>query len=193
VEKVSPSTCSPKSAFGLGRRARARATAVAVPRINICSISSLNGRFRMRPPTRYGDRAKEKRRLGCRRKKSSKNGRLGSHHGESAHSSHRIAHPVAARNICGKAGGEPICVIDMMVVRKDHGLPTVGAKRGDNLQILFIQVKGEARRCRPKLMGSVSGRWRGDTALVMSYQQIGGRAQLFASLNCVAGLNSGWK
>jgi hypothetical protein len=43
---------------------------------------------------------------------------------------------------CGKAGGESIGVIDMIAVRKDHGIPTAGAKRGDNFQIILIQVKG---------------------------------------------------
>jgi hypothetical protein len=43
---------------------------------------------------------------------------------------------------CGRAGGESIGVIDMMAVRKDHRTPTGAAKRGDNFQIILIQVKG---------------------------------------------------
>jgi hypothetical protein len=43
---------------------------------------------------------------------------------------------------CGKAGGESIGVIDMMAVRKDHRAPPAGGKRGDNFQIVLIQVKG---------------------------------------------------
>jgi len=43
---------------------------------------------------------------------------------------------------CGKAGGESVGVVDLMAVRKDHGRPAPGIKRGDALQIIFIQVKG---------------------------------------------------
>jgi hypothetical protein len=43
---------------------------------------------------------------------------------------------------CGKAGGESVGVVDMLAVRKDHGAPIAGTKRGDNFQIILIQVKG---------------------------------------------------
>lgn len=43
---------------------------------------------------------------------------------------------------CGKAGGESIGVVDLLAVRKDHGNPIPGTKRGDNFQIILIQVKG---------------------------------------------------
>jgi len=32
--------------------------------------------------------------------------------------------------------------VDLLAVRKDHGKPIAGTKRGDALQILLIQVKG---------------------------------------------------
>ncbi len=43
---------------------------------------------------------------------------------------------------CGKAGGESRGVVDLLAVRKDHGKPIAGTKRGDTLQIILIQVKG---------------------------------------------------
>jgi hypothetical protein len=43
---------------------------------------------------------------------------------------------------CGTAGGESVGVVDLMAVRKDHGKPLPGTKRGDNFQIILIQVKG---------------------------------------------------
>ena len=33
-------------------------------------------------------------------------------------------------------------VVDLLAVRKDHGKPIAGTKRGDALQIILIQVKG---------------------------------------------------
>jgi hypothetical protein len=43
---------------------------------------------------------------------------------------------------CGVAGGESVGVVDLLAVRKDHGKPMLGTKRGDALQIMLIQVKG---------------------------------------------------
>jgi hypothetical protein len=43
---------------------------------------------------------------------------------------------------CGRAGGESRGVVDLLAVRKDHGKPIAGTKRGDALQIILIQVKG---------------------------------------------------
>jgi hypothetical protein len=42
----------------------------------------------------------------------------------------------------GKAGGESRGIVDLLAIRKDHGKPTNGTKRGDSLQIILIQVKG---------------------------------------------------
>jgi hypothetical protein len=42
----------------------------------------------------------------------------------------------------GKQGGESVGVVDLLAVRKDHGTPLPGMKRGDSLQIILIQVKG---------------------------------------------------
>jgi len=42
----------------------------------------------------------------------------------------------------GPHGGESRGVVDLIAIRKDHGQPPVGTKRGDALQIILIQVKG---------------------------------------------------
>ena len=42
----------------------------------------------------------------------------------------------------GPNGGESRGVVDLIAVRKDHGDPALGTKRGDLLQIVLIQVKG---------------------------------------------------
>lgn len=42
----------------------------------------------------------------------------------------------------GPDGGESRGVVDMIAIRKDHGEPPSGTKRGDLFQILLIQVKG---------------------------------------------------
>jgi len=33
-------------------------------------------------------------------------------------------------------------VVDLIAIRKDHGMPLPRTKRGDNFQIILIQVKG---------------------------------------------------
>ena len=42
----------------------------------------------------------------------------------------------------GPHGGESRGVVDLIAIRKDHGPPCAGTKRGDALQIILIQVKG---------------------------------------------------
>jgi hypothetical protein len=42
----------------------------------------------------------------------------------------------------GKGGSESVGVVDMLAIRKDHGQPIPGIRRGDALQIILIQVKG---------------------------------------------------
>ena len=42
----------------------------------------------------------------------------------------------------GPNGGESRGVVDMIAIRKNHGDPLPGTKRGDELQIVLIQVKG---------------------------------------------------
>jgi hypothetical protein len=42
----------------------------------------------------------------------------------------------------GPMGSESAGIVDMLAVRKDHGHPRRGLKRGDLLQAIVIQVKG---------------------------------------------------
>jgi hypothetical protein len=42
----------------------------------------------------------------------------------------------------GPDGGESRGVVDLIAIRKDHGTPHSGLKRGDAFQIILIQVKG---------------------------------------------------
>jgi hypothetical protein len=45
-------------------------------------------------------------------------------------------------DFCGPHGAESRGVVDLIAIRKDHGPPRVGTKRGDALQVILIQVKG---------------------------------------------------
>jgi hypothetical protein len=45
-------------------------------------------------------------------------------------------------NFCGPKGGESRGIVDMIAIRKHHGVPHSGLKRGDALQIVLIQIKG---------------------------------------------------
>jgi hypothetical protein len=42
----------------------------------------------------------------------------------------------------GPDGGESRGVVDLIAIRKHHGVPYAGTKRGDTFQIILIQVKG---------------------------------------------------
>ena len=42
----------------------------------------------------------------------------------------------------GSHGRESRGIVDLMVVRKDHGRPPAGLKGGDRLDIVLVQVKG---------------------------------------------------
>ena len=42
----------------------------------------------------------------------------------------------------GKAGQESKGIVDMIAIRKNHGVPDAGAHRGDLFEIILIQVKG---------------------------------------------------
>ncbi len=42
----------------------------------------------------------------------------------------------------GPAGRESAGIVDLIAIRKDHGHPTQGTKKGDNFQIILIQIKG---------------------------------------------------
>jgi hypothetical protein len=45
-------------------------------------------------------------------------------------------------SFAGPGGGESRGVVDLIAIRKDHGSPSKGTKRGDAFKIILIQVKG---------------------------------------------------
>jgi hypothetical protein len=76
---------------------------------------------------------------------------------------------------CGPNGCESVGVVDLIAVRKDHGPPAKGLKRGDGLQIILVQVKGgsaamptdeDATRLR-----AVARRYRARYVLLASWQK----------------------
>jgi len=84
----------------------------------------------------------------------------------------------------GHGGQESRGVVDMIAVRKDHGEPCAGTKRGDALQIILIQVKGgyaanptaeDAKRLR------IVGRNHGACAILLATWKKG-KAAKFLSL-----------
>jgi hypothetical protein len=46
----------------------------------------------------------------------------------------------------GPAGVESVGIVDLIAIRKDHGRPIHSTKKGDNFQIILIQVKGGSAR-----------------------------------------------
>jgi len=84
----------------------------------------------------------------------------------------------------GPRGRESVGVVDLLAVRKDHGSPKPGMKRGDALQIILIQVKGggsamptaeDARRLR-----AVAKRHRAEQSLLAIWKK--GKAARFLRL-----------
>jgi hypothetical protein len=82
----------------------------------------------------------------------------------------------------GVGGGESRGIVDLLAVRKDHGTPKRGTKRGDELQLMLIQVKGggaamptedDARRLR-----AVAKRHRASRVLLASWKK-GAAARFF--------------
>src|SRR5258707_819534 len=66
---------------------------------------------------------------------------MGSDNDEGAHLPSTVADPWQLITFCGAAGGESVGVVDLLAVRKDHGKPQRGTKRGDALHIILIQVR----------------------------------------------------
>jgi len=93
----------------------------------------------------------------------------------------RIRRRVASRtrwqlvSFWGAGGGESRGIVDLLAVRKDHGTPRRGTKRGDALQLILIQVKGggapmptedDVRRLR-----AVAKRHRASRVLLASWKK----------------------
>jgi hypothetical protein len=96
----------------------------------------------------------------------------------------------------GPAGGEAVGVIDLLAVRKDFGIPRVGMKRGDELQLLLIQVKG-GKSAKPTTedvdrLRIVARRHRARKCLLATWTK--GKQATFYSLRTkpIGGLQ-GWK
>ncbi|MFZ2493495.1 MAG: hypothetical protein WA208_18610 [Thermoanaerobaculia bacterium] len=43
---------------------------------------------------------------------------------------------------CGESGAESVGIVDLMAIRKDHRVVSGCGKRGDNFEIILIQIKG---------------------------------------------------
>lgn len=67
---------------------------------------------------------------------------MGSNYDEGAYSSGSGAKTVSVLAFIGVLWAEARGVVDLIAIRKDHGLPRMGTKRGDDFQIILIQVKG---------------------------------------------------
>jgi hypothetical protein len=83
----------------------------------------------------------------------------------------------------GPQGGESRGVVDMIAIRKDHGKPYLGTKRGDTFQIILIQVKG-GQAARPTdedrdRLRRVAKR-HGACGILLATWQKGKSAQFFA-------------
>lgn len=88
----------------------------------------------------------------------------------------------------GPDGGESRGVVDLIAIRKNHGVPRPGMKRGDALQIVLIQVKG-GYAARPtaedgERLRAVALRHRAHGVLLASWKK--GRAARFFSLRSKA-------
>jgi hypothetical protein len=70
---------------------------------------------------------------------------MGCHHDQGLHPPAVAANPWPHWHLLsftGPDGRESRGVVDLIAIRKDHGEPIRGTKRGDALQIILIQVKG---------------------------------------------------
>jgi hypothetical protein len=84
----------------------------------------------------------------------------------------------------GPEGGEARGVVDLLAIRKDHGPPCFGTKRGDAFQIILIQVKG-GYAAKPtaedgKRLRAVARRHRAREVLLATWKK--GKAARFFSL-----------
>lgn len=95
----------------------------------------------------------------------------------------------------GKAGRESAGIVDLMAIRKNHGLANGAFKRGDLFEIILIQIKGGGAR-RPKLediqrLRSVANYYRARDVVLAEW--VKGSHQTFYKLrkNCRT-LESAW-
>jgi hypothetical protein len=83
----------------------------------------------------------------------------------------------------GPDGHESRGVVDLIAVRKDHGEPIPGTKRGDILQIILIQVKGGSA-AKPTSADAVRlrivARHHGACGILLAAWKKGSAAQFFS-------------
>ena len=94
----------------------------------------------------------------------------------------------------GPNGAESTGVVDMIAVRKNHGAPAIGTKRGDLLQVILIQVKGGGA-ARPtagdgKRLRIVARRHRAGGVLLATWKK--GTAVKFFSLRQKSHRSGDW-
>lgn len=95
----------------------------------------------------------------------------------------------------GPHKGESRGVVDLLAVRKDHGKPVTGTKRGDALQIILIQVKGGSSPIPTaedgERLGVVARRVRAQKVLLSIWKK-GSAAQLFRLSNRSSSPGKDW-
>jgi hypothetical protein len=69
-------------------------------------------------------------------------GSVGGDDDEGAHLPRRGSHVLASDYLLRQSRRRIGGLVGLLAVRKDHGKPTAGVKRGDALQLILIQVKG---------------------------------------------------
>jgi len=92
----------------------------------------------------------------------------------------------------GPQGGEARGIVDLIAIRKDHGAPPNGLKRGDTFHIILIQVKG-GHAARPtvedgKRLRIVARQHHASRVLLASWKK--GTAAKFFSLRSRASARS---
>lgn len=75
----------------------------------------------------------------------------------------------------GRAGAESVGIVDLIAIRKDHGRAIDGTEKGDNLQIILIQVKGgsapEPTTEDGQRLRAVARRHRAQTVLLATWKK----------------------
>ncbi len=96
----------------------------------------------------------------------------------------------------GPKGGESTGVVDMIAIRKDHGKPHHGTKRGDTFQIILIQTKGGSA-ARPTEMDGVRLRsvaqYHGACGILLATWKKGKAARFFSLRAKAGGAEGDWE